>query len=147
MNTPISLLIVDDNPQFLHTIAEYLREHFPNDIEIIGTTVNGHDAITILKEQKPDFVLLDMKMPELHGFDVVPLMRQNHLPVKIILTTLLPVDIYEDNADVYEESSMFAGANSFIPKSLLTTKLIPVIEAVANLEARKFVSLRSLLHM
>lgn len=144
MNNPKSLLIVDDNPQFLHTIAEYLREHFSQAIEIIGTAENGEDAIELLSEHKPDFVLLDMKMPELHGFDVIPLMRQNHLPVKIIMTTLLPVDIFEENADVYEESSMFAGANSFIPKSLLTTKLVPVIEQVTSPGSKKFISIRNL---
>ena len=142
MKKPISLLIVDDNPQFLQTISEYLREHFSADINIIGTAESGEKAIELVKKHEPNLVLLDMKMPEIHGFDVIPLIRQNHLSVKIILTTLLPADIYKENVNTYENSAKLAGANAFIPKSLLTTELISLIRRVSEQEIQRFISLK-----
>jgi two-component system, NarL family, response regulator DesR len=141
MDNLTSLLIVDDNPQFLQTISEYLRDHFHQSIQIVGTAENGQSAVEQVIDHLPEVVLLDMKMPDLHGFDVIPLMRQNHLAIKIILTTLLPPEVYAESAEVYEQSAKFAGANAFIPKSLLTTKLIPLIADVLNQKSLRFVSL------
>lgn len=143
MKKPITLLIVDDNPQFLQTISEYLGQHFSEDIKIVGTANNGNYAINQVKKHQPEVVLLDMKMPDLHGFDVIPLIRQNQLSIKIILTTLLPREIYEDNADVYEQSSKLAGANAFIPKSILTTELIPLLQKTISPKSGKFISLQN----
>jgi len=138
---PTQLLIVDDNPKFLQTISEYLRDHYPQFIEIVGTAFDGQSAVEKVIELKPDVVLLDMKMPDIHGFDVIPLLRQNHLAIKIILTTLLPPEVYEESVKVYEQSAKFAGANAFIPKSLLTAQLIPLMSEVLNQKSISFVSL------
>lgn len=144
MNKPISLLIVDDNPQFLNTICEYIQDHLCDDIHICGTAMDGNQAIELVKEQQPDFVLLDMKMPQMHGFDVIPLLRQNQISIKIILTTLISPDIYAENVNVYENSSRYAGANAFIPKSHLTTMLVPLIDAIVGQTNMRFISLERL---
>lgn len=62
-------LIVDDEFLARHLVREYLSHH--PDIEIIGECENGADAVTVILEQQPDLVFLDMQMPLLSGLEVL----------------------------------------------------------------------------
>jgi len=124
---PVSLLIIDDNANFLKTISEYLGEHHAKEIHVIGTAQSGREGINLAKQLHPQVVLLDLKMPEMHGFDVIPLLRRALPEVKIITTTLLPPEIFAQSGEIYRQANAAAGADAFIPKHNLTTDLIPTI--------------------
>ncbi|SDN95403.1 Response regulator receiver domain-containing protein [Desulfonauticus submarinus] len=77
-----TILIVDDEKDYLSALAERL--------ELRGylclKSINGEQAIKIIKEKKPDLVLLDLKMPGISGIEVLKWIYENHpnLPVFII---------------------------------------------------------------
>jgi DNA-binding NarL/FixJ family response regulator len=124
---PVSLLIIDDNENFLKTISAYLVEHHAREILVLGTARSGRQGINLAQQLHPQVVLLDLKMPEMHGFDVIPLLRKVLPEVKIITTTLLSPEIFDQSGEMYRQANTSAGADAFIPKHNLTTDLIPTI--------------------
>lgn len=124
---PVSMLIIDDNENFLKTISAYLVEHHAGEIHVLGTARSGREGINLAIQLRPQVVLLDLKMPEMHGFDVIPLLRQALPEIRIVTTTLLPLEVFEQSGEIYRQANASAGADAFIPKHNLTTDLIPTI--------------------
>ena len=65
---PRKLLIVEDNPDALWTYETILTATLPH---IIMSAANGRDAIRIVKDERPDVILLDVNMPLMDGFQVM----------------------------------------------------------------------------
>ena len=65
----IKIAIVDDN----ESVVNWLKEIVSGDteIQVVGTSFNGMDALTMIKVNKPDLVLLDLNMPKLDGIGVM----------------------------------------------------------------------------
>jgi two-component system, LytTR family, response regulator len=81
----IKTLLVDDEPLATRGLAIRLRTF--EDIEIIGNSTNGRDAVKMIKEQKPDLVFLDIQMPGFDGFSVVrSLVGETEIPLVIFVT-------------------------------------------------------------
>jgi two-component system, LytTR family, response regulator len=72
MNTPLRIVIVDDEPLARAVVREYATADA--DVEIVAECANGFDAVKVVSEQKPDLVLLDVQMPKLDGFEVLELL-------------------------------------------------------------------------
>ncbi|NLA38941.1 MAG: chemotaxis-specific protein-glutamate methyltransferase CheB [Methanomicrobiales archaeon] len=83
----IRVLIVDDS-LFIRTILRDMLKGSP-DIEIVGTAVNGIDALKKIADLKPDVVTLDIEMPRMDGLEVLEALRgENKKPKVIVLSTL-----------------------------------------------------------
>ena len=82
MITALRALIVDDEPLARHLIRDYLNKH--KDIEIIGESENGLQAVQDINTLNPDLVFLDIQMPKLTGLEVLELTGRRS---NIILTT------------------------------------------------------------
>ena len=80
----IRTLIVDDEPLARSNLALLLRKD--SDIEIIGESGSGMDAITEIHKCKPDLLFLDVQMPECDGFDVLEFLGKN-VPSAVIFVT------------------------------------------------------------
>jgi len=66
----MKILIVDDEPMNIALLANALKDSYE-----ICTAQNGHDAISRVKEESPDLLLLDIMMPEMDGFQVCRIIR------------------------------------------------------------------------
>ena len=137
---PVSLLIIDDNENFLKTISAYLVDHHAMENHVLGTARSGREGIKMAQQLHPQVVLLDLKMPEMHGFDVIPLLRRALPEIRIITTTLLPPEIFEQSGEIYRQANASAGADAFIPKQNLTTDLIPTIQKMMQSTAHREVT-------
>lgn len=64
-----TIVIADDNISF----AEEMRNYFTDntDFKVVGIAPDGVEAIKLVEKHKPDFLLLDIVMPELDGFGVL----------------------------------------------------------------------------
>jgi YesN/AraC family two-component response regulator len=60
-------LIVDDESAARRRLAAMLEEL---DVEMVGEAADGISALDLIRERRPDVVLLDIAMPEVDGFDV-----------------------------------------------------------------------------
>jgi len=83
----IRVLIVDDS-LFIRTILRDLLKNSP-DIEIVGTAVNGIDALAKIADLKPDVVTLDIEMPRMNGLEVLEALRKERVRPKVIVLSTL----------------------------------------------------------
>jgi signal transduction histidine kinase/CheY-like chemotaxis protein len=85
-----AILVVDDDPSVLDMHVRMLENQ-------ISCTIfrarNGKQALEIMQQQRPDLVLLDLMMPEMDGFEVLRLMREQdatrHVPVIVLSAQIL----------------------------------------------------------
>jgi two-component system response regulator (stage 0 sporulation protein A) len=69
----IKVAIADDNREFAGIMQEFLQSQA--DIELVGVAYNGEQILTIMEEQQPDVVILDIIMPHLDGIGVLEQMN------------------------------------------------------------------------
>ncbi|WP_276929969.1 sporulation transcription factor Spo0A [Herbinix luporum] len=106
----INVAIVDDNERMVNLLEDILKEDA--DIEVVGKSENGIDALDMIKEKKPDVVLLDLIMPKLDGLGVMEKVRRDSEfkknPSFIVITAI--------GQEGVTESAFELGANYYIMK-------------------------------
>ena len=80
-----SLLIVDDEPK----ICEMLSRFFTQRGFQTSTATSGHQAIETVAKQCPDYVLLDIRMPDVSGLDVLKMLKAYCPGVKVVMVTAI----------------------------------------------------------
>ena len=80
----IRALIVDDEPLARESIAALLQAE--SDIAVIGECADGKSAVQAIKAEAPDVVFLDIKLPEMDGFEIIESLPQDKLPAIIFVT-------------------------------------------------------------
>ena len=80
----VRTLIVDDERMARKRIRTLLRAD--TDIDVVGESSNGRDAVAAIRDNEPDLVFLDIQMPELDGFAVVEAVGVQHMPVTVFVT-------------------------------------------------------------
>ena len=87
MNKNISVLLADDSEDFVKSVKEYLAEQ--EGITIARVAYDGREAFELVKETKPDVVVLDMIMPYIDGLGVLKKIKNTNLekePICMMLT-------------------------------------------------------------
>lgn len=76
------IYIVDDHP----LVSEGLKNIFvkEQDIEVLGSAVNGREALSFLEKQKTDIVFVDINLPDISGIELCKKIRQAHPSTKCI---------------------------------------------------------------
>jgi two-component system LytT family response regulator len=80
----LRVLIVDDEPLARQRLRRLLGQH-PG-VEIAGECADGKAALRAVREQKPDLLLLDIKMPGVDGFGVAENLEPGPLPIVVFIT-------------------------------------------------------------
>jgi two-component system, OmpR family, response regulator CpxR len=83
LEVPSKLLLVDDERQFAQTLSDRLR------LREIGSVVayDGESALEMIKEEEPDVMILDLKMPGIDGIEVLKRVKQTKPHIEIIILT------------------------------------------------------------
>jgi len=76
MNNPISILVVDDEPDTLGLIQLTLQTAGYQ----VQTAPGGQEALRIIRQEPPDLVILDIMMPDISGFDVMHALLKDPTP-------------------------------------------------------------------
>ncbi len=77
----IKVLLVDDEIAFANTLAQRLKMRDLN----VSTTYDGEQALSKLKEEKPDVIVLDLKMPGMHGMEVLHEIKKAYPSIQVII--------------------------------------------------------------
>jgi two-component system, LytTR family, response regulator len=80
----VRTLIVDDEPIARRRLRSLLADE--TDIELIGESANGTEAVRAIATDRPDLVLLDVQMPGLDGFEVLRASAAIHQPFVVFIT-------------------------------------------------------------
>lgn len=79
----IKILILDDEKDFCSSLKDFFSEKGLS----VFTACSGKDGIKLAEKEKPDFILLDIKMQEMDGIDVLKKLRGIHPKCKVIMVT------------------------------------------------------------
>ncbi len=109
------ILIADDNPQGLELLEAYLDEL---DAEV-RTASDGEEALRVIREWKPDLILLDIMMPRISGFEVCKQVRANP---ELREVAVLMITALDQPSDV--ERGVEAGTDDFLTKPINKTELL-----------------------
>ncbi len=80
----IRTLIVDDEFLARDRLRQLLQDN--PEIELMGECANGTEAVEAIQEKRPDLVFLDVRMPELDGFEVLAEIDLDPMPVVVFVT-------------------------------------------------------------
>jgi len=80
---PIRLIIADDHQLMIDGIKTALSDC--SEVKIIGEASNGNEVIEIVKTNKPDVILLDIRMPKMDGIEAAKILKKQFRDVKIII--------------------------------------------------------------
>ncbi|MEJ6952406.1 response regulator transcription factor [Natronospora cellulosivora (SeqCode)] len=119
----MKVLIVDDDSLIRDGLKMILD--MEEDIEIIGTAVNGEEAYQLCSKERPEIVLMDIRMPVMDGVQATKMIKKDFKDIKIIILTT-----FKDSE--YIRSAVKAGAEGYILKSRPSESIIESIRAVAQ---------------
>jgi DNA-binding NarL/FixJ family response regulator len=122
VGTPIRVLIVDDDALVRAGLTMLLAG--AGDIEIVGEAADGREVEDAVAEQRPDVVLMDIRMPGMDGLAATEILRgYDRAPEVIVLTTF--------DADDHVLRALRAGASGFLLKDTPPAGIVDAIRAVA----------------
>jgi CheY-like chemotaxis protein len=124
----IHCVVVDDIAQTRETVIRSLR--FQENIEVDGTATNGVQAIQLVKELKPEVVIMDVNMPDMDGITATSIIKREVPYAQVIILTV------QDDVD-YIRRAMNAGARDFLAKPPVIEELVAAVERAAEFARRE----------
>jgi two-component system, NarL family, response regulator NreC len=103
----ISIIIVDDH-LILRQGIRLLIQSDP-DLELIGETGDGQEALELVKNLKPDVLVLDLMMPSLNGLEVMRELKRRQTSTKIVVLSM-------HSKEAYVLEALRAGASAYVLK-------------------------------
>jgi two-component system nitrate/nitrite response regulator NarL len=122
-DNPTSVLIADDHPLFREAIARVIAER--PDLELVAEAADGRAALEKIRELEPDVAVIDVRMPQLDGSDVLLALREEGLHTNVVF-----LSAFLDSKTVYD--AVAAGANAYLSKEAETGEIVTAILAAAR---------------
>jgi DNA-binding NarL/FixJ family response regulator len=117
----IRVLVVDDQEIVRAGFAALLTTQ--SDFDVVGTAADGQEAIEMCRAERPDVVLMDVRMPVLDGIEATRQIMEAGAPKVIMLTTF--------DLDEYVYDALGAGASGFLLKDVTAETLFDAVRVVA----------------
>lgn len=118
---PISIAIVDDHPVVRDGLAAILGTQ--PDFVIAGEASSGEEALELFRRLRPDVALLDLEMPGMDGITVLRRLREESLPVRVVVFTAF-------DTDERILGALRAGAKGYLLKGAPRTELFNAVRVV-----------------
>lgn len=118
---PIGILIVDNHAMVRSSLVTFINSF--DDLECLGSAKNAQEAITAAAALTPDIILLDLRLPDMKGDEVIQKIRRQSPYSKIIV-----LSGYFEAAQV--QSLIKAGVSAYFTKTSTSTELLNLIHAV-----------------
>jgi two-component system, NarL family, nitrate/nitrite response regulator NarL len=123
MNNPIRVVLADDHV-FVRDGIKSLLENESN-IIVVGEATDGQEALTVVSTEKPDLLIVDIRMPHYTGIEVVEKIRQEKNTVKIVVLSM-------HESEEYVLQSIKAGADGYLLKGASKEEFLKALHTVAN---------------
>lgn len=85
-----NVLVVDDEPLFVRSLADGLKSAGERDGFVVRTVTNGNDAILAMQSEPFDLVLTDLRMAGVDGFQLISWMISNKKAIPVVVMTAMP---------------------------------------------------------
>jgi two-component system nitrate/nitrite response regulator NarL len=123
MSETIRVVLADDHV-FVRDGIKSLLENEPN-ITVVGEATDGVEALTLIDKLQPDLLILDIRMPNLTGIEVVEQLRSKNNLVKIVMLSM-------HESEEYVLKSIQAGADGYLLKGSSKEEFLKALHTVAN---------------
>ena len=117
----IRVLSVDDHPLMREGIARILNDE--PEIALVAQAASGAEAIRQFRQHRPDVTLLDLRLPDMSGIDVLIAIRAEYCDAKVLVLTTA-------TGDVEIQRALKAGARGYILKSMSPPEMTEAIRQV-----------------
>lgn len=128
----IRVMLVDDHAVLRAGLRLLINSQ--SDLEIVGEAASAKEALPLIRQQKPDVISLDLSMPGGGGMSLLEELKEEGLPVRVLVLTM-----HDDPA--YFRSAVEAGAAGYVVKTAADGELLTAIRAVHD--GRIFISMPS----
>lgn len=115
------ILVVDDEDALRTVLSAELNSEGYD----VGTAADGMEAVSELQKMKYDLVLLDIKMPNMNGFEVLKVIKEKHPGTRVIMLTG-----FADLKNAIESKKL--GAEDFVSKPYDLVDLLTTIDRVMS---------------
>ncbi len=119
----VRVVVADDHPLFREAVVRAVRDR--PDLELVGAAADGREALGMIREERPDVAVLDLKMPGLDGLKVLNALRREELPTRVVL-----LSAFLDGAMAFE--AMAGGAAAFLSKDAERGRITDTVAAVSR---------------
>lgn len=119
----LRVLIADDSTAVRQSLARLLNEI--ENVEVVGQAQDGAEALTTIRELKPEVVILDIRMPGRSGMEVLEGIHQDERAPKVIVFTNYPFIRYR-------RKCLEAGASFFFDKSTEFDQIPQALEQLSR---------------
>jgi len=118
---PIRILIVDDHPVVQAGLSSMLATQ--GEVEVIGSASSGEEALALVRQDMPDILLLDLRMPGMNGIDTLNALKEMKASARVIILTS-----FETDENIYR--AVQAGAQGYLLKDTSQRQMLEAIETV-----------------
>lgn len=119
----IKVLIADDQELIRQGLQVVLNSR--EGLEVTDAVANGQEVIKSIRKNRPDVILMDVRMPKMDGVQCTKIIKENYPQIKIIILTTFDDDEYVYNALKY-------GASGYLLKGVSMDDLVSAIFTVYN---------------
>lgn len=123
MSNTIRVVLADDHI-FVRDGIKSLLENEEN-IVVIGEANDGLEALAVVASQKPDLLIVDIKMPNLNGIEVIEQLRFENNLIKIVVLTMC-------ESEEYVLKSVKAGADGYLLKGSSKEEFLKALHTISN---------------
>ncbi len=120
----IRVVVADDQTLVRSGFLALLRSE--DGIDVVGEAANGYEAVRVAKLERPDVILMDIRMPEMDGLEATRLITADPALESVRILVLTTFDL-----DAYVHEALRAGASGFLLKDTLPADLLAAIRVVA----------------
>jgi len=121
MSNPIRVFSVEDHQLLREGIAALVNSQA--DMTLVAEASNGAEAIQMFKQQQPDVTLLDLRLPDMSGIDILIAIRSEFPEARVIMLTTF-------EGDVEIQRALQAGARGYMLKNMPPSELLDGIRKV-----------------
>ena len=118
-------IVIADDQSLITQSFKIVLETLAEDISVVGLAHDGREAVALAQKERPDVILMDVRMPNVDGVEATRLIHQANINVKIIMLTT-----FDD--DNYVTEAIRAGAVGYLLKDISTDELINSIRSVSH---------------
>ena len=123
MNPKKTLMIVDDHPLFREGLKAIISRNA--DLEIVGETGTGQEALKLAENFKPDMVVMDISLPDTNGIELTKDIKKLSPATRVLIVSV------HSKID-YITAAFQAGATGYVVKDAPSAKILQALELVSQ---------------
>ncbi|MCM3760921.1 response regulator transcription factor [Alkalihalobacillus oceani] len=119
----ISIVLIDDHQLFREGVKRILA--MEDEFEVVADGEDGSDALQLVKEYRPDVILMDINMPQMNGVEATRELVKAFPNVKVLV-----LSIHDD--ETYVTHVLKTGASGYLLKEMDASALVEAVKVVAS---------------